>query len=432
MRRQALGMLAAALVPTLPVLASCTALLGIDGPYRGENDAGPTADSAADGSGEGGPSGDAPLGVDGADAGPVDAGQIIAVTAGRFYSCALYTGGVAKCWGQNLEGEFGNGTAVSTAVPVPAMGTGLTALFGGLGDTCAVAGDAGQCSGRGGAGQLDNGQADAQSTVPVSTTALPAAPVAFASGQGFTCAMVIGGDVYCAGDGALGVLGNGSTAVQPTPVKVNLGGAPAMAIAAQWQHACAVTTAGDVFCWGDDSAGQLGNGTTTDAGVAAPVHVTLGAPAREVGVGEAHTCAIVGPDNDDGVWCWGDDTHGQLGSGGGSSSTPVQVQGLGIGLRSLAVGGEHTCVVLANAGGVACWGKGGSGELGNNDTHDSPTPVSVSSIGGAPVGLASGGFHTCALVSSPNVLCWGANDFGQLGNDDPLGTQQNTPVPVHF
>jgi alpha-tubulin suppressor-like RCC1 family protein len=313
------------------------------------------------------------------------------------------------------------------------MGNNLTALFGGDGETCAVAGDAGRCSGRGGSGQLDNGQFDAQAFVPVATTALPAAPLAFASGMHFTCAIVTGGDVYCAGDATLGVLGNGATTgIQTTPVKVNLGGAPAMALAGQWNHACAVTTAGDVWCWGDDSAGQLGNGTTTDAGVGTPVHVTLPGAASEIGVGELHTCAIVGPDTNDGVWCWGDNTYGQLGNGGGGpSTTPVQAQGVSR-VRNLAVGGEHTCVVLTNAGGVACWGKDGSGELGNNDTHDSPTPVQVTGIGGAPAGLVAGGFHTCALVSSPNVLCWGANDFGQLGNDDPLGNQQNTPVPVHF
>jgi alpha-tubulin suppressor-like RCC1 family protein len=413
-------------------LASCTALFGVDGPYRAESgDGGPldaTTDTAAD----------APVAPDGGDAGPigetgpVEAGPIVSVVAGRFYSCALYAGGVAQCWGNNLDGEFGNGSAVSSSIPIPAMGTGLTALFGGQGETCAVAGDAGRCAGRGGSGQLDNGEVDAQAFVPVATTVLPAPPIAFASGQQFTCAIVAGGDVWCAGDANLGVLGNGSTTgVQTTPVKVDLGGAPAMALAGQWNHACALTTAGDVWCWGDDSAGQIGNGTTTDAGVATPVHVTLAAPAREIGVGELHTCAIVGPDTNDGVWCWGDNSHGQLGNGGGQSATPVQAQGVSR-VRNLAVGGEHTCVVLANAGGVACWGKGGSGELGNNDNADQPTAVQVTGIGGAPAGLTAGGFHTCALVSSPNVLCWGANDFGQLGNDDPLGAQQNTPVPVHF
>ena len=215
-------------------------------------------------------------------------------------------------------------------------------------------------------------------------------------------------------------------------MKVDLGGGAAKAIVSEWQHVCALTTAGDVYCWGDDSAGQIGDGNTTTTGVLTPFHVPLSEAASEIGVGESHSCAIIGDDPNDAVWCWGDNSYGQLGNGGGGpSSTPVHVQGLHS-LRNLAVGGEHACVVLASAGGVACWGKNGSGELGNDDTHDSPTPVNVSTIGGAPVSLAAGGFHTCALVSSPNVLCWGANDFGQLGNNDPLGNQQNSPVAVQF
>jgi alpha-tubulin suppressor-like RCC1 family protein len=355
------------------------------------------------------------------------------VVAGRFYSCALYGGGVAQCWGDNDNGQFGNGFAVNTSLPTPAMGGALTSLWAGVGDTCAIVAGAGECSGRGGRGELDNGVPDADTMVPVATAVLPARPIAFASGLDFTCAIVAGGDVYCAGEGQLGQLGNGSPSTSALPVKVDLGGAAARAIAAEWQHACALTTAGAVLCWGDDSLGQLGNGVTVDAGVASPVTVPLGGVASEVGVGEGYSCAIVGSNADAGVWCWGDNSHAQLGSGSSVafSATPVPVQGLA-GVATLAVGGLHACVGLAYQGGVACWGKGGSGELGNDSTRDAPTPVVVMGIFVAPVSLAAGGFHTCALVASPNVLCWGANDFGQLGNGDPTFAQQNTPIVVQF
>ena len=441
MRTRTLGTLAVAAAAAFASLAgvACGSILGVDGPYHLESDAATTGDgSPGDGTTPDapGPDADATPG-DAGDGGPpeasfVDADPLSAISAGRFVTCARYAGGVAKCWGQNLDGEFGNGTVVGSSVPIPAMGTGIVALFNGPGNTCAALGGSGACTGRGGAGQLLNGEVDAQSLVPVATTALPSAPSAFAPGQRRACAIVANGDVYCAGDGTDGELGPAATGVSATAVKVNLGGAVARAISGTWRHVCALTTAGDVYCWGDDTNGQLGSGSFVDAGIATPVHVPLGAAATDIGTGDAHTCAIVGPDSSNAVWCWGDDTYGQLGNGGGGqSAVPVQVSGLSA-LANLAVGAEHTCVGKQNAGGIACWGKGGSGQLGNGSNGDSPTPVDVSNVGGAPAALASGGFHTCAIVSSPNVICWGSNDFGQLGNDDPLNQQQNTPVAVQF
>jgi alpha-tubulin suppressor-like RCC1 family protein len=423
------------------VSASCTALLGIDGDYRPASDAGIAADATTDGpstmdvlatrdagpDATGTPDGDAMVPTEAA----IDAGSVVAITAGRFYTCALYGGGVAKCWGQNVAGEFGNGSTVSSALPVAAMGSGITALYGGNTDTCAVlSGGKGACAGYGGEGQLLDGVPDADSPVPIATSALPAVPSAFASGSRFTCAVVSGGDVYCAGDGTLGQLGNGAQAITATAVQANLGGAKASGVAAGLQHACAITTTGAVLCWGDDSSGQLGDGNTSDGGVPVPVTVSLPGAATEIGLGSAHSCAIV-QGTSGGVWCWGSNAHGQLGDGTmNPSATPVAVKNVPPEVAHLAVGDSHACVSLVNAGGAMCWGKGGSGELGNGDTKDQPTPVAVMGIQGAPIAMAAGGFHSCAMVAAPNVLCWGANDFGQLGNNDPMAAQQNAPVAV--
>jgi len=435
--------LACALALAAAATVDCTSLLGIDGPYRAAADAGDVDDSPAeatvepDGSGEAGDAADAGADTveppDAAGDGPAGSGQVTAVVAGRFYTCALLSGGTARCWGQNVDGEFGNGTVTSSAVPVAAMGAGLASLWPGPGDTCAVLQDGGgECAGQGGSGQLGDGVVDADSPVPVAASALPSAPLAFAVGVHFACAIVATGDVYCFGGGSLGQLGDGALADSATPVKVDLGGAHAKAISALWQHACALTTTGTVYCWGDDSSGQLGNGVAADGGVAAPVQVMLGGPATEIAAGAAHSCAIVGTGSNNGVWCWGLNTDGELGDGTGvSSPTPVQVAGIQ-GVAGLTAGNSHTCVGLAYGGGVACWGAGGSGQLGNGDTKNALSPVDVSMIGGAPASLAAGGFHTCALVASPNVLCWGADDFGQLGNDDPLDQQQSAPVPVKW
>jgi alpha-tubulin suppressor-like RCC1 family protein len=88
------------------------------------------------------------------------------------------------------------------------------------------------------------------------------------------------------------------------------------------------------------------------------------------------------------------------------------------GAASVTCGAGHACLGNDNdKAGIWCWGHGGSGQLGNDDTHNQYTPVAVSGISAYPFSLAAGGFHTCAILSSPNVLCWGANDFGQLGDD---------------
>ena len=300
--------------------ASCTALLGIDGAYHAEGDS--TADATTDtGAGhDSAATGDTALPGDaGNDSSfPSDPGPVGEVTAGRFHTCLRFQSGVAMCWGRDDDfGELGNGTMVSTSIPEPAMGSGIVKLVAGAHDTCGLLADGAVCAGKGGLGELLDDVGDADSPVPVATSALPALPIAIASGDEFTCAVVQGGDVYCAGNGASGVLGNGSTGVSLAPVKVDLQGKKATAIAAIDIHACALLTDGTVSCWGDDSYGQLGAGKTTpDAGSATPVAVQgLPGAASAICVGDAFSCAIVGNDENAAVWCWGDNTYGQLGNG---------------------------------------------------------------------------------------------------------------------
>lgn len=432
----------------LAACASCTAILGIDRDYHAigadagsDVDASP-AESAADGqqgadareaeAGEGGASVD--VGSDSGVVYPADAGAVTKVTAGRFHTCALFGDtGYAKCWGRNDDfGELGNGTGASSATPVYGMTPGLKDLFASAHDTCATLAEGGaECAGKGGLGELGDGVADADSPTPVAVTVFPAQPVDVASGDAFTCALVTGGDVWCVGDGMLGELGNGSSMISLSAVKAQLGGA-AKGIAAYYQHACAVMMDGTVECWGDDSSGQIGDGNVTpDAGVPSPVKVAGVAGATAVGVGEEFSCALVDDDAGGDVLCWGDNTYGELGNGSTTpSTTPVEVQGA-TGATILAVGGSHACASSVSAGGVLCWGSGGSGQLGNGDTSNSSTPVPVANVGGYPESLAAGGFHTCALFATPNVQCWGSDDFGQLG-DGKTNMDETSPVSVQW
>jgi alpha-tubulin suppressor-like RCC1 family protein len=277
-------------------------------------------------------------------------------------------------------------------------------------------------------GELGDGVGDADSPVPVVVSVFPSPPTAIASGNSFTCAIVGGGDVYCVGSGASGVLGNGTTATTLAAVQVDLQGKKAQAIAAFNAHACALLTDGSVWCWGDDSSGQLGNGAVTpDAGSATPVQVQgLPGAVSAVCVGDAFSCAVVGADQNSTVWCWGDNSGGQLGNGAPSvsqSATAVQVVGIK-GAATLTCGAGHACIGNDyGQAGIWCWGKGGSGQLGNDATNDVFNATLVAGSSSFPQSLAAGGFHTCAVTSSPNVLCWGANDFGQLGNGSPDASQ---------
>ena len=204
-------------------------------------------------------------------------------------------------------------------------------------------------------------------------------------------------------------------------------------MAAGWDHTCAVTTEGGVKCWGWNYHGQLGDGTTTNS--AAPVDVTgLGSGVRALAAGRSHTCALT---TEGGVKCWGRNSLGQLGNGvwGSSpssrSTTPVDVVRLRSGVVAIAAGFRHTCA-LTTRGGVKCWGDNSQGQLGVEKTSHfstpNPTPLDVKGLTRGVAAVTAGGFHTCALTTEGRVKCWGNNSRGQLGDDTT--TDHTIPMDV--
>jgi alpha-tubulin suppressor-like RCC1 family protein len=300
---------------------------------------------------------------------------ITAIATGSGHTCALTDGGGVRCWGYNDGGQLGKGTTTDSGVPVP---------------------------------------------VPVDVSGLGSGVAAIAAGS-HTCALTSGGGVKCWGWNRQGQLGNGTTTNSSTPVDVSGLASGVAAIAAGAYHTCALTSGGGVKCWGID--GLLGNGLTTGSTV--PVEVSgLAGGVTAIAAGSLHTCALT---SGGGVKCWGSNTYGKLGDGTTTKSTvPVDVSGPMSGVTAIAVGGYHTCAVT-RGGGVKCWGYNGYGQLGDGTTTGRRIPVDVSGIASGITAIAAGDVHTCALTGGGGVSCWGRNSSGQLG----IGGTTDSGVPAN-
>ncbi len=191
-----------------------------------------------------------------------------------------------------------------------------------------------------------------------------------------------------------------------------------MSVKAGGYHTCALTGDGRVKCWGANWSGQLGTGTTE--GTSVPVNVSgLSSGVVAVEVGQSHNCAILQSGE---VRCWGESYYGQTGDGatGSDRLTPVTVTVLQAAPLALALGGFHTCALVAPDN-LLCWGANWEGQLGNGTTDDSAAPVQVTGLPADLTGVTAGTRYTCAYSQSGGVYCWGANYSGQAGD----GTTEN-------
>jgi alpha-tubulin suppressor-like RCC1 family protein len=343
---------------------------------------------------------------------------------GNYFSCALTIKGSVKCWGENRSGQLGNGTYINRSTPVDVVGlsSGIIALAAGGGYACAVTTKGRvKCWGNNRYGELGDGTTRNSST-PVDVMVLSTGIVALAAGGGHTCALTSLGGVWCWGLNTTGQLGDGTTINRLKPVEVLDLSTGVTALAAGLNHTCALINGGWVKCWGLNEEGQLGDGSRINRSTPGDV-VGLSKGVTALATGGWHTCALTG---DNGVKCWGHVVVGHLGDGKTLlSRIPVNVVGLPSGVTTLAAGEVHTCA-LTISGGVKCWGFNYNGELGDGTSLERSTVVDVVRLSRGVTALAAGGDHTCALTGAGRVMCWGFNGQGQLGD----GTQDTRTAPV--
>lgn len=373
--------------------------------------------------------GDGSQGIDNYSAVPVTAlaNSCMGLSAGWGYTCAVMTTGALQCWGGNAQAQLGDGTFDNKTLPnfVASLGVGVLRVAAGSKHTCAIAktGEV-KCWGNNSAGQIGNGLSGADRALPASAADLSLEISAVSAGPAGTCALTASGAVQCAGTNGNGEVGDGSFINKNTMVSLFELNGGVVIIAAGGSHNCAVVKPGFVNCWGSNSDGQLGSIGNTEQ--KSPVTVSgLGSGVKNLATGESHTCAAFNKGN---VKCWGAGDHGQLGNGiNAVQPFPTAVVGLNAAASALAAGRWHTCALLKN-GGVQCWGDNKNGQLGDGTKEPKSSLVAVVGLAEAASAIAASADHTCALLASGAVQCWGDGLLGQLGDGGNL--VQTKPVFV--
>jgi alpha-tubulin suppressor-like RCC1 family protein len=343
--------------------------------------------------------------------------------------CLTRPDGTAECWGYNGDGGFGDGTVVSSSTPVAV--SGLTDVVKVVGSSaanhlCALRENGSvACWGDNGSGQLGNGEVGLSMSSTPLEVAGDAEFVGLSVGNNHSCGTTATGEVWCWGGNFDGEVGNGQVwQPQPTPAAIpNLD--DATGVTAGNSVTCVLREGGSVDCLGYNAYGQLGDGTTESR--VAPTSVVDLDDATRVSAGFDVTCAVR---DDATVQCWGNNVYGMFGTnpyvenGVVSSAVPVTVPDVTDAVQ-VSVGMSLGCA-LTSTGTVQCWGV--SSELteeGYSRAYLSPTLIS--GVAGA-TGISTGMDTACAVLSDGTVKCWGQGGYGVLGLEPP--TNSLTPVTI--
>ena len=359
--------------------------------------------------------------------------NVVALSGGGRHTCAFTEASSVLCWGLNADGQLGDGTNDSSSLPVDVAGLneGVSGVSAGLTHTCAVTTTGiARCWGENG-GRLGNGSEEA-SAVPVDVCADATCSSALnnvasiAAGGFHSCAVLNDGTVLCWGNDEDGQLGDGTTVDSLTPVVVS-GLADVLSVSLGTSSSCALTSGGAVFCWGSNVEGQIGDNRACGMRCPLPRQVSgFESGVAQVDSGGLHACALT---DAGAVLCWGFNFDGQVGDGTEDNIriVPTQVFGLEDGVDAVSVGGGfrgHACALLAD-GTLRCWGDNDVGQVGDGTTEDRIAPVVVPELEGVTY-IAAGDAQMCAMTGALEIFCWGGNGAGQLG--DGSTSDRLTPV----
>jgi alpha-tubulin suppressor-like RCC1 family protein len=337
----------------------------------------------------------------------------VRLATGGTHACEV-AGGVLSCWGSDGDGQLATpARGAGTQLPVTVAGT-WRAPAAGTRHSCAIdSGGAVSCWGANDKGQLGAGDLVASSAPrPVS---LPDEAVELRTGFEFTCAVLKDASLWCWGYNWEGQLGQGDThpgTDRPSPVQVG-GDRDWVYVSTGQGHGCGLRGLGALYCWGRNTAGQLGQGAVQPQQLRAPVQVGTDTDWVEVACAQSSTCARK---RDRSLWCWGTMTSGALAVGDVDPHlVPTRVP-IGSDWLSVTSNTFHTCG-LRPAGEIWCAGRNTEGQLGSSNLADALPDMLLADPNPGWVEVRAGLFFTCARKADDSVWCTGQNSDGQLGTD---------------
>lgn len=357
------------------------------------------------------------------------------LSVGDDFACAIRPSGQVACWGGNDSGQLGSPNGFE-ATPVDVAGAidavvvvsgkraqpvvpGENALSG---HVCIIDEDAiARCFGDNRDGQLGLPADGARHPQPTAVPNLDPV-ISIDLGANHTCAVTTRGEVFCWGANVNGQLGTGDRNPSETPMRIDVGGR-AVAVALGRYFSCALRTDGRVLCWGANDTSQIGDGTMTEHETP---FLTSVANAIALDAGSHHACALL---RGGALMCWGSNQYASLGTGAVGGTGPVTASAFTEAIDAFTIGGSQTCVRTLS-GRQLCVGSNDTMQIGTPPTTDPvETPFELS-IGPEDI-VAGGGWSTCSMSPSRTVSCWGANWGGQLGDGTSgMGTNRPNPAPV--
>jgi len=345
-----------------------------------------------------------------------------------YYSvAAILSNGDLYCWGYNGSGQVGNGTTKAQLTPIKVLSdvksvsysSPSPSPFDSESSVAAILsnGDL-YCWGYNGNGEVGNGTTKAQLT-PIKVLS-DVKFISYSSNYFFSvAAILLNGDLYCWGYNGNGEVGNGTTKAQLTPIKV-LSDVKSVSYFSN-SSVAAILSNGDLYCWGHNCFGEVGNGTTEAQ--LTPIKVL--SDVKSVSYISPYSVAAILSNGD--LYCWGCNEDGQVGNGTREDqTTPIKVLS---DVKSISYSYSSVAAILSN-GDLYCWGYNGNGEVGNGTTKAQFTPIKVLSDVKSVSYSSNYSSSVAAILSNGDLYCWGNNEDGQVGN----GTteDQTTPVKISF